>query len=58
MLGPVRKVLDEVVDVGVVCVEQNERLEAPVLQRVEVVPLHLLAQSLRLVVGPRPGSKE
>ena len=54
MLGPVRKVLDEVVDVGVVGVEQNEGLEAPVLKRVEVVLLHLLAQPLRLVVCPRP----
>ena len=54
MLGGVGKVLDEVVDVCVVGVEEDERLEPPVLQRVEVVPLHLLAQPLRLVVRPRP----
>ena len=54
VLGGVGKVLNEVVDVGVVGVEEDERLEPPVLQRVEVVPLHLLAQPLRLVVRPRP----
>ena len=57
MLGGVGKVLNEVVDVCVVGVEQDERLEPPVLQRVEVVPLHLLAQPLRLVVRPRPEDK-
>ena len=57
MLGGVGKVLNEVVDVCVVGVEEDERLEPPVLQRVEVVPLHLLAQPLRLVVRPRPEGK-
>lgn len=48
------KVLDKVVDVGVVCVEQDERLEPSVLQRVEVVGLHLLTVALGLVVRPSP----